>query len=522
MRSFAERLNILDTPMFYSLWTGIQRGIEKEGLRVSALGVLSKTPHPKTLGSSLTHPLITTDYSEALLELITEPQMEISALFQQLSELHRFAYRNLENECLWTASMPCRIPMDKQIPIAEYGTSYLGKLRRLYREGLGYRYGRAMQMIAGIHYNFSLPRAFWEVYQEQMESRTQSLIPTSIFITEHYLGMIRNIFRYGWLLALLFGASPAVSKTFFQSHKIPDFLEPLAFDKDTWVAPYATSLRLSDLGYHNKTGMGMFISYNSFSEFLKTMQDAIHTPHPDYTRIGVLEKGRYKQFSDGILQTEDEHYALVRPKCRIQAGERQLKALTERGIEYLEIRALDINPFVPLGIDEITVRVLDTFLMLCLIEESPPLMPAEMDTIHVHHDTVAKEGRKSSVHREKAKNLVSKMQDIAVIFDKAFQSDQWGAACSLMLERIEQPEMLLSTRVLKEMRDNKESYCDFVVRWSHVHQNTLSNMPFSQAQLDFYSKISENSHKQQVILEQETQSSHISFAEYIHQYLRIK
>lgn len=522
MRSFAERLRVFKTPMLYSSWVGIQRGIEKEGLRVTPLGFLSKTPHPKALGSSLTHPFITTDYSEALLELITEPTTDMIALFQQLTQLHNFTYRSMGDEYLWASSMPCRLPPDNQIPIAEYGHSNLGKVKRLYRKGLGYRYGRSMQTIAGIHYNFSLPIAFWEAYRDSIESTgTSRYAKTSLsaFISEQYLGMIRNVFRHGWLLALLLGASPSVSKTFFQSTPIPDFLQPLDFDGETLIAPYATSLRLSDLGYHNKTGGDTFISYNSLTEFLNTVQNATHTRNPDYTRIGVLENGHYKQLNDNVLQTEDEHYALIRPKCRIHSGERQWKAIRDRGIEYLEIRALDINPFVPLGIDAVTVRMLDAFLMMCLVEESPPLMHSEMQSILEHHNRIAKEGRKLLTDRETAKKLILKMQSVAAILDKAYDSHHWAAACLVMLQRLEQPETLTSARVLTEMRDRKESYFAFAMRWSRIHKHQVGSIPLSQDQIDFYVKMSESSEQQQALLEQET---HLSFDEYLHQYLSIE
>lgn len=521
MQSFAERLHVFKNKAFYSTWVGIQRGIEKEALRVDAFGFLSKKSHPKALGSSLTHPLITTDYSEALLELITEPGTEIAHLFQQLTVLHQLAYRSMEDDLLWTSSMPCHLPESDSIPIAEYGNSNWGQLKRLYRVGLGYRYGRMMQTIAGIHYNFSLPNTFWERYKAWMDEANPAIskeMSLSTFISEQYLSMIRNVFRYGWLLALLLGASPAISKTYFDHLKTPSFLKPLDFDKETLIAPYATSLRLSDLGYHNKTGQNMFISYNALPEFLSTLQQAIHTPHPLYTRIGVFENGNYKQMNDSLLQTEDEHYALVRPKCRIKGGERQLKALMERGIEYLEIRALDVNPFVPLGIDEVTVRWLDAFLIMCLVEQSPPLMRAEVDSIHKHHDAIAKEGRKLPLYREDAKKLMCKMHDVAVILDNAYNSHQWVDAHCVMLQRLEQPDTLNSGRVLKEMFERKESHFEFAKRWSYIHKNQLSHLPLTQKEIDFYDKMAESSLKQQALLEKERD---IPFKQYLYDYLKI-
>src|SRR5690606_26674931 len=140
-----------------ALLTTIQRGIEKESLRVDAEGRLALTPHPETLGSALTHSQITTDYSEALLELITQPRASVEALLQELEETHRFVARNLGDEIMWNQSMPPKLPPEEDIPIGWYGTSNSGMLKHVYRRGLAHRYGKAMQCIAGIHYNFSIP-----------------------------------------------------------------------------------------------------------------------------------------------------------------------------------------------------------------------------------------------------------------------------------------------------------------------------------------------------------------------------
>lgn len=516
MKQFSERLHIFDTPVLYQGLLGIRRGFEKENLRVDAAGWLSDKPHPQALGSSLTHPFITTDYSEALLELITEPSENITALFQQLKELHQVVYGGIGDELLWASSMPCHIPPDDQIPIAVYGNSNIGKLKHLYRVGLGNRYGRSMQTIAGIHYNFSLPRHFWEQYHgvfSESKNKACSEPLLSAFISEQYLGMIRNIFRYGWFLSLLFGASPSLSRSFFNKQKtIPDFLKIFDVDSETLIAPYATSLRLSDFGYQNKSQMDLFVSYNSLPAFLKTMNDAIHTPDPEYRRMGVVENGQYKQLSDGILQIEDEHYALVRPKCVVGLGERRLHALRDKGIEYLEVRALDIHPFLPLGIDEATVHVLDTFLIMCLIEESPPLMPAEMRAISDNHHRVVQSGRASAEVLEKAKHLNVKMQSVACILDKAYNQNQYEEACLGVSKQLEEPETLTSARVLADMRAHQESYFDFVMRWSRQHKKGMSQTRLSPERLDFYVQLAENSHREQTILEQEAS---VPFEEYL-------
>ncbi|MEC8427996.1 MAG: glutamate--cysteine ligase, partial [Pseudomonadota bacterium] len=143
--------------------TRVFKGLEKESLRVSPDGQLSQNDHPRALGSALTHRNITTDYSEALLEFITEPTEDTEALLQQLDDIQRYTYKNLpEGETLWVASMPCMLTADEDIPVARYGDSNVGKMKTVYRLGLGERYGRTMQTIAGVHYNFSLGDEVWD------------------------------------------------------------------------------------------------------------------------------------------------------------------------------------------------------------------------------------------------------------------------------------------------------------------------------------------------------------------------
>ncbi|HEX4975680.1 MAG TPA: glutamate--cysteine ligase, partial [Pseudomonadales bacterium] len=184
----------------------LRRGIEKESLRVTPEGRLAQTPHSKRLGSALTNPAITTDYSEALLEFITPAFPSVDETLAYLKKTHVFTYQNIENELLWVNSMPCIMGDDDGIPIAQYGTSNSGRMKTVYRNGLGYRYGRRMQTIAGIHYNFSFPDEFWQAFQVN-EQNTQTLRD---FASSSYFALIRNFQRFSPLLIYLFGASPAV------------------------------------------------------------------------------------------------------------------------------------------------------------------------------------------------------------------------------------------------------------------------------------------------------------------------
>jgi len=278
--TLSTHLALLSQPEQRERLRGCLHGIEKESLRISPDGALARTPHPLALGSALTHPTITTDYSEALLELITPVSSSIEDVFDSLDRIHRFTYAQLGDERLWTESMPCLLPArDADIPIGWYGTSNIGMLKHVYRRGLAIRYGKAMQCIAGIHYNFSLPPQLWASLQER-EGDSRS---ARDYQSARYMALIRNFRRYAWLLMYLFGASPVVCGSFLQGrdHRLQRLGEKSLY------LPYATSLRMSDLGYNNNAQSGLNICYNSLENYISSLQEAISIPYPPYEALGT-------------------------------------------------------------------------------------------------------------------------------------------------------------------------------------------------------------------------------------------
>ena len=519
IRTFSERIQALDSLDSLTSLQGIKRGLEKESLRVDKNGDLAYSDHPAALGSSLTHPFITTDYSEALLEFITPPLNDLNGIFETLSDIHQYTYRVLKDELLWMASMPCFLPSEEEIPIAKYGRSNLGMLKQIYRRGLGYRYGRVMQTIAGVHYNFSLPNIFWEKYKALLGSEQ----PEKEFISEQYLAISRNVLRFGWLLSLLMGASPAISTSFFKQKKTT----LKEWRKDTLIGAYATSLRLSDLGYHNKIQSRCSISYNSFSEFLQSMKKAVHTPAAEYQRMGIIRDGEYIQLSDKIFQIEDEHYALVRPKRVAALEERTLSAISREGIEYLEVRALDVNPFSPIGVEKEMIYFLDAFLITCLLMESPSITDEENKVILYNHSQVVREGLrpevtlmqrsgKSCTLMDFSLDLLGKIQPVAELLNKAYLSNVFTDACQMANRRILSQEILPAAKVLQEMRDKKESYLEFVWRHSLAHQRYFFDKEMDPAKFAFYQKTAMDSIKEQEKIEKEDT---LSFEEYLKNYL---
>ena len=346
-------------------------GLEKETLRVNPQGGLAQTPHPSVLGSALTNPHITTDYSEALLEIVTPPSKDMSEVLDFLSDTQRFIYTHLSDELLWATSMPCVVAGETSIPIAKYGSSNAGLMKTIYRRGLGLRYGRVMQVIAGVHFNFSFADDFWPVFFDisNQNGNFQELK------SENYFALIRNLQRFGWLIPYLFGASPAVCKSFLQGKETT--LQE--FNETTYYEPYATSLRMGDIGYQNnkESEVGVEANYTSLQDYISSLQHAIETPCPEYEKLGVEIAGKYQQLSANILQIENEYYSTVRPKQITHKYEKPIEALRERGVSYVELRSLDVNASHPLGINEEQLYFLQVLMLFCLCHESPAINESE-------------------------------------------------------------------------------------------------------------------------------------------------
>ena len=394
-----NRLLRLSAPEAAGLVRGGLRGVERECLRITPDGRLARTPHPKALGSALTNAWITTDYSEALLEFVTPPQSWNWQTIQFLCDIHQFTMERIGDELLWPLSMPCRITSDADVPIAYYGTSNIGRMKTIYRRGLGHRYGSIMQAISGVHYNYSLPDAFWPLYRE-LEADNSA---PQDFRSAAYLSAVRNVRRMDWLLLYLFGASPALCKSFVQGRE--SGLEEL--DSATLYGPWATSLRMSDLGYRNDAQANLVVSANSLDEYVRDLSEATHLPRAEFARIGVKVDGEYRQLNANQLQIENEFYSTIRPKRVIEPGERPTAALLRGGVQYVELRALDISPSDPVGLNQRQMRFLEVFLIYCLLLDSPPISAAEQECIDRNHGLVARRGREPGLHLARGEGEIS-------------------------------------------------------------------------------------------------------------------
>ncbi|MBO6823473.1 MAG: glutamate--cysteine ligase [Pseudomonadales bacterium] len=489
------------------------RGIEREALRVTPGGKLADTPHPETFGSKLTHPLVTTDFSEAQLELITPVFPSAEGALQKLDEVHRYVYSGVGDEILWSASMPCMLDEDASIPLAFFGDSNLGRLKTTYRSGLGHRYGRGMQTICAVHYNFSLSDEFWS-WLKDAEGVSENL---KDFTTRRYFDLMRNFRRYSWMLTYLFGASPAVCKSFVKdkAHTLEDF------DEGTLYLPYATSLRSGNLGYQSDTQADqMNICYNTLDNYVSSLASAICAPHDAYEAINA--RGEYPQVNANLLQSEAEFYSSIRAKRVPSAGENFLGSLLEHGVQYIEVRLLDVNPYLPLGIDESEIRFLDTFLLYCLMTPSPEHDQQSCDDVRTNSMAVVHNGRSPDLTlidqgterpmQAWAAEILDEISPWAELLGSELSDPGFIESFNLQVERVRDPAKTPSGQILGDLKSEGVPFFRFAMNQALAHRESFNSRPLDEQTVARYAEIAADSVAGQNDIEAKEQ---ISFDEYL-------
>lgn len=462
-------------------------GLERETLRITKTGKLSRRSHPSALGSPLTHPYFGTDFGEAQLEWNTPPLLSLSRAEFFLKNLMAYTMEVNPQELFWPYSMPCVLP--KEIEIARYGSSHEGQQKEVYRKGLKYRYGTNLQMISSLHFNFSFGSPLWDFLYDQKKRKENK----QDFINQNYFKVIRNFLCEGWILTYLFGASPAMDQTYLG--KIPNGFKK---HKTTLYHPHATSIRMSYLGYYSRIQNQLTISFESLKNYLKDMEFALTTPCPAYQKNPV-------QLNDHYLQIPNEHYARIRPKRRIHQGETVLGALKSRGVEYVEVRSIDLDPFQPLGINKEQLLFLHQFLLYCLFKESTGITDETRCCLIGNQQQVALEGRKQGLLLKRSKpvpmrtwaeDILNKMESIAESLDGK-DSNRYTRNIDLQKDKLKRPELTPSARILEALKT--QSLEEFGVKWATTHQKSFKTV--SQKKRKHFEETVETSTRQRQALE---------------------
>ena len=299
-----------------------------------------------------------------------------------------------------------------------------------------------------------------------------------------------------------------------------------SLDADTYYQPFATSLRMSDLGYSNNTQASINISLNDVDEYIDGLSKAIVTPEPEFEKIGRLVDGEYRQLSVNQLQIENEYYNSIRPKRVANSGERPTSALRRGGVEYVEIRSLDINVFDPVGISQNTMRFVEAFLVYCLLEESPPFDGAAYAEVSSNHSLAAASGRKPGLElqregeaidlRDWADEIIGKVSEVALLIDEGSDGSDYAEAVDAQRALIENPDLTPSARVLQDLNETGSSFFAYAFEIAKNHKSYFANLaPIDsdhRAYLDDEARASIQAQKE---IEE---SDDISFDEYLQRY----
>jgi len=450
-------------------------GFERESQRIISSGDLALTPHPPVFGDKLENPRITTDFSESHIEMITPTFKTIEEAYDELNIIYSEVENGIEDELLWPLSMPPKLPDEKNIPISSFPDSPEGIYKEIYRKGLALRYGKKMQMISGIHYNFSFDNKMVDYLYDLFgnEKDKQS------FINEIHFALTRNFLRYRWILIYLFGASPFCHPTYYsvidKEIKIIQKSCSSCVESIKNFNQYATSLRVSRFGYSNILKHNQNVYFNSLDEYSKKLRKLMTTRNEEYTKLGIYENDSQIQLNGNILQNESEFYSSIRLKQNIGKNETQLDALEKKGVKYVEVRILDLNPFEKLGLSLEQMYFIQVFMLFCLFEQSNFITKEEYDRINLNHHLITLFGRKENLVLQKyngraialkqwGKEIFVKLKMLADLMSNATGENKYRNSVENEYKKLIDMSFLPSERIHREMENNGEDFLEFGTR----------------------------------------------------------
>lgn len=446
-------------------------GVERELQRVNDEGGLALTPHPAAFGDKLTNKEITTDFAESQMELITPAFSTVEEVDSYLRYLYEKAKEGVGNELLWPFSMPPLLPEEDLIPIASFSDSPEGRAAYRYRQGLANRYGKKMQMISGIHFNFSFGEALLDyLYLIFGKGRGKKE-----FIDELYFSVARNFLRYRWLIVYLFGASPSFDESY-------DTVLKEEIENVRKCCPecccnyegYATSLRVSRYGYANTYRSDNYKLFNSKEEYVQGIRTLMSKKSKKFAKVDI-------QLNDKILQKDSEFYSPIRLKQLTEPGESQIDAIERRGVRYTEVRILDINPYEKTGISLSQMYFLQVFLLFCLFEDNSYIDSKEMNNLDKNHNTVALKGRLPELMlyqpkggevslREWGESIFERLSMIAELIDKG-KKDVYSLSVHTQHQKLTDISLLVSAKLQQEMKLRNESFLELGLHIAKNYKN---------------------------------------------------
>ncbi|MDG6143422.1 bifunctional glutamate--cysteine ligase GshA/glutathione synthetase GshB [Lactococcus formosensis] len=418
---------ILSSPQVRPYLFQARFGLEREGHRVDAVGHLSGLNHPAALGSRNFHPYLQTDFSETQLEAITPVFEDSKHALQFMEALHDVMIRSLEQgELLWSQSMPPALPENE----SDIRLANLEKKEDvLYREGLAEKYGKRKQMVSGIHYNFEFGKDLLQAMWKQ-----QQMVDFQTFKSEIYMKLSRQYLRYMWLITYCLGGSPRANAGFF-TDKAEKPKEPVR------------SIRNSKFGYRNTSDI--FVSYRNLEQYYEDL----HT----YVKTGALSEMK-------------EFYSAVRLR-----GGKRAEELLDVGVQYVEFRNFDLNPFVRVGMDEDTARFVHLFALYLIYKEEEEAPEAAQRLGYEINDAVALENSlEKTAYFNEGKLFFAQMRTFAQNLD--FSKDDL-ALIDKFAQMLEKPETTMAGQMELAYRQNKT----FALDLSRQYRQQSYKRPFQLA-----------------------------------------
>lgn len=411
-------------------------GLEKENVRVDETGKLALTPHPSVFGDKLKNPYITTDFSESQVEMITPVCGSIQEVYNFLANLQNIVSLSLEDEYLWPQSNPPVLPGDEDIPIANFAGD--GLAQTVYREKLAKKYGKKKQLLSGIHFNFSFKDELIMILHEKFGLNKSC----QEFKNDLYLKITRSFLKYRWLLIYLTGSSPVVHYTY--GNRPPESIEKIdKIDNESYCYRNLCSLRNSRCGYKNNEDFA--ISYSSLDDYVMSIQTLI---------------------DQGKIEGASELYTPIRLKAGTEKG--GLGQLESDGIQYLELRFLDLNPFAQNGVNIDDLYLVHLFMIFLLFLDDSELTTGQQEMADRNHDlaTVAGMQREAKIYneagelvslREEALKILIRMEELVRELD--FDTEHLTGILKNAGDKVVRPEKTYAARLIEMAR--KYSFIGF-------------------------------------------------------------
>ena len=425
-------------------------GLEKENVRVTERGNLALTPHPKAFGDREKNAYIKTDFSESQLEMVTPVCNTLEEVYSFICNLNKVVSLEImkNGEFLWPQSNPPILPREEEIPIAKLSN----REDELYRENLSYKYGKKKQVISGIHYNFSFKEEFIKLLYKELKVEKDF----REFKDDIYLRMARNFQKYHWLLIYLTGASPVFHESYIEEIKE----EGEILGEDSYYIKDDTSLRNSSYGYKNKKDY--YVSYNSIGEYASDIKNLV---------------------KDKEIQSIKEYYNPIRLKSL--GSEDMLESLLNKGIDYLEVRLLDLDPLSIQGVSKETLYLVHLFMIYTLLKENKEITYKDQEEFFKNHDMVALKGRNEDavIHengvpvllKDKGREILSEMDEIVEILFS--NNEEFKNVIKRALEKINNPHDIISEKLIKDIKE--EGYINFHMRLAKEYLNNFKNKEFN-------------------------------------------